>query len=298
MSGTVRHNEPMAKHTSWRLGGPADIYFRPRSREELQTFLADLDADLPVYWFGLGSNVLVRDGGIRGVVVAASAALNSITHIGDGLVEAEAGVACTILARNCVRWKLGPAEFFAGIPGTMGGALKMNAGAFGGQTWDNVVEVQVITRSGEMLTRKPEDFEIGYRETTGPDNEWFIAARFQFATSQDTDMQQVKTLMDARKETQPLGLPSCGSVFRNPPGDYAARLIEDSGLKGHHRGGARISEKHANFIINTGDATAADIESLIQEIQQKVQQDHDVLLQLEVHVVGETGDADATALPH
>ena len=298
MNGSIRRHEPMAKHTSWRLGGPADIYFRPRSLAELQTFLAGLDAGLPVYWFGLGSNVLVRDGGIRGVVVAASAALNSVVHIGDGLVEAEAGVACTILARNCVRWKLGPAEFFAGIPGTIGGALKMNAGAFGGQTWDNVAEVQVITRSGELLTRTPEEFEIGYRETSGPGNEWFVAARFQFAPSQDTDMQQVKALMEARKATQPLGLPSCGSVFRNPPGDYAARLIEDCGLKGRQQGGARISEKHANFIINTGDATAADVESLIREIQQQVQRDHDVLLELEVHVVGEKGGADATPLSH
>ncbi len=293
MNSSVLHHEPMAKHTSWRLGGPADIYFRPRTRAELQSFIMELDHDLPVYWFGLGSNVLVRDGGIRGVVVAASAALNSVLDLGDGLVEAGAGVACTILARQCVRWKLGPAEFFAGIPGTVGGALKMNAGAFGGQTWDNVVEVEVMTRAGEFLTRKPAEFTIGYRETSGPRNEWFVSARFQFRHSEETDMQRVKTLMEARKATQPLGLPSCGSVFRNPPDDHAARLIEASGLKGHRRGGAQVSEKHANFIINTGDATAADVENLIREIQQIVQRDHGIALELEVHLVGEQGDADA-----
>jgi len=277
----------MSRHTSWRVGGPADTYFRPRSRDELQSFIRNLDDGAPVVWFGLGSNVLVRDGGIRGTVVAAAAALGAVRELGGGVVEAEAGVPCTILARNCVRWKLGPAEFFAGIPGTVGGALKMNAGAFGGQTWDCVTELDVMTREGELRTRSRDEYRVGYRQVDGPEGEWFLAARFRFQPSEQTDMTRVRALMEARKATQPLGLPSCGSVFRNPPGDYAARLIEASGLKGHRCGGAQVSPKHANFIINTGDATAADIETLIEHIQQTVAACQGVRLELEVHVVGE-----------
>jgi UDP-N-acetylmuramate dehydrogenase len=283
----VRYQEPMSRHTSWRLGGIADTYFRPSSQEHLISFLSGLEAGVDICWIGLGSNLLVRDGGIRGVVISVQDALSEINDLGDGLIEAGAGVPCATLARYCVKAQLGPAEFFAGIPGTIGGALAMNAGAFGGETWANVVEVDVVTRGGEIVTRTADFFEIGYREVGRRDNEWFIGARFQLRHDPDTSMARVRALINERKKSQPLGLPSCGSVFRNPAGDFAARLIETCGLKGTRVGGAEVSSKHANFIINTGDATAADVEVLIKHVQKTVQQEHGVLLKKEVHVIGE-----------
>ena len=287
MMAAPLHNEPMAKHTSWRLGGPADVYFRPDSRDELCGFLRELDGDSPVHWVGLGSNLLVRDGGIRGVVIATGKALGHIRRLDDGVVEAEAGVACTQLARRCARWELGPAEFFAGIPGTVGGALTMNAGAFEGETWDNVVTVETVDRRGEIRTRRREEFHVGYRHVEIPSGEWFLSARFRFAAKQTGAGERVRELMRQRQAKQPLGLPSCGSVFRNPPGQFAAQLIETSGLKGYRIGGAEISAKHANFIINTGDATADDVEKLITHVRDTVERTHGIALIPEVHIVGE-----------
>jgi UDP-N-acetylmuramate dehydrogenase len=283
----ARRDEPMSKHTSWKLGGPADIYFRPNSLNELCEFLRELDDGVRVHWTGFGSNLLVRDGGIRGAVITPSRALGNLKQLGSGVVEAGAGLACTQLARRCARWGLGPAAFFAGIPGTVGGALNMNAGAFGGETWESVIEVDTVDRHGIVRTRPDSDFKVAYREVSGPSGEWFIAARFQFTEQGSDNLKRVEELMAERKEKQPLGLPSCGSVFRNPPGQYAAELIEASGLKGLQVGGAIVSEKHANFIINTGDATAADVESLIAQIRSTVQDRHGVRLELEVHIVGE-----------
>jgi len=283
----VRHQEPMSRHTSWRLGGAADTYFRPSSREHLLAFLQGLDSTAEIYWVGLGSNLLVRDGGIRGVVISVQDALSDITDLGDGLIEAGAGVPCATLARYCVKLQLGPAEFFAGIPGTVGGALAMNAGAFGGETWAQVAEVDLVTRSGAVLTRSADEFEVGYREVGRRDDEWFLAARFRLQSDPETSMARVRALINERKESQPLGLPSCGSVFRNPEGDFAARLIEISGLKGTRIGGAEVSTKHANFIINTGAATAADVEALIEHVQATVERQHGVALKKEVHVVGD-----------
>jgi UDP-N-acetylmuramate dehydrogenase len=281
------HDEPMARHTSWRVGGPADIYFKPRSREELVAFLRRLDPALPVHWVGLGSNLLVRDGGVRGAVIATAGCLEHLRHLGDGLVEAEAGVPCTVLARHCARWQVGPAEFFAGIPGTVGGALTMNAGAFGGETWQYVAEVEVVNRLGEVRRRAAQEYQVAYREVRGPAGEWFLAARFRFDAGHPTSIEGVRTLIAQRQAKQPLGMPSCGSVFRNPPGDFAGRLIESAGLKGHRLGGAQVSEKHANFIVNTGKATAADIEALIGHVRDTVEQVHGVRLVPEVHVLGE-----------
>jgi UDP-N-acetylmuramate dehydrogenase len=281
------HNEPMARHTSWRVGGPADIYFKPRSREELVEFLRRLEPGVAVHWVGLGSNLLVRDGGVRGVIIATAGCLERLRHLGGGLVEAEAGVPCTVLARHCARWQVGPAEFFAGIPGTVGGALTMNAGAFGGETWSHVVQVEVVDRRGEVTRRTPADYQVSYREVRGPAGEWYLAARFQFDPSRPTSLEGVRDFIAQRQTKQPLGMPSCGSVFRNPPGDFAGRLIEATGLKGHRLGGAQVSEKHANFIINTGQATAADIEALIHHVQSAVERAHGVRLVPEVHVLGE-----------
>jgi UDP-N-acetylmuramate dehydrogenase len=283
----VRTAEPMSRHTSWRVGGLADTWFRPATRADLVGFMQTLAPDTPVYWVGLGSNLLVRDGGIRGAVIAVQDALGDIEDLGNGRVSAGAGVACTVFARRCVRQGLGPAEFFAGIPGTIGGALAMNAGAFGGETWEQVETVEVIDRQGNVRTRTPADYKVSYRQVDGPADEWFLGATFTFAENYDTSMDKVKALVNERKDKQPLGLPSCGSVFRNPPGDHAARLIETSGLKGFAIGGAVISTKHANFIINEDSASAADIEALIEHVQTVVQDQHGVELQREVHIIGE-----------
>ena len=279
-------NEPMSRHTSWKVGGPAERFFRPADVEDLSQFLAGLDEDTPVFWFGLGSNLLVRDGGLPGVVIAASGIFTNLDHSGDYEVTAGASVPCTRLARQCVRWGLGPSEFFAGIPGTLGGALAMNAGAHGSETWERVRSVQTIDRRGELHTRTPEDYAIAYRSVTGPAAEWFVEATLQFDPQSTASMSAMKEMLERRKSTQPLGLPSCGSVFRNPPGDHAARLIESCGLKGCRIGDAEVSEKHANFIINRGDATAGDIENLVLHVQQTVQDATGTELIPEVRIVG------------
>ena len=285
--GELRFDEPMSKHTSWRVGGTADRFYIPSSIEDLQTFLSGLSADVDVHWFGAGSNLLVRDGGIRGVVIAAGKLLRSLDRIDDLRVCAGSGLPCTQLARQCIRWGLGPSEFFAGIPGTVGGALAMNAGAHGGETWERVESVRTIDRDGVIRERGPEDYEIGYRTVRGPANEWFLEARLVFDAGVTASKEAMQAMLERRKATQPLGLPSCGSVFQNPPGDHAARLIEASGLKGFRIGGAEVSPKHANFIINADDASAADIETLINHVQDTVAAKHGVRLKHEVRIVGE-----------
>jgi len=283
----VLRNEPLRKHTSWRVGGPADLFYEPTSVADLQRALADLPADMPVHWLGLGSNLLVRDGGIRGAVIATARLPRQLEKLDDVRVRAGAGLACMLLAKQCARWHLGPATFFAGIPGTVGGALAMNAGAFGGETWNHVETVETLDRRGERRVRPRVDFEIGYRTVRGPGTEWFLSATFRFARDTDSSLATIKALLAKRNATQPLGIPSCGSVFRNPPGDFAGRLIEQAGLKGRRIGGALVSEKHANFIVNTGSATAADIEALIDEVRATVQQRSGVKLTPEVRIVGE-----------
>jgi UDP-N-acetylmuramate dehydrogenase len=293
--GKLLRDELMSKHTTWRVGGPADVYHAPRCRAELLEFFRGLDASTPVYWVGFGSNLLVRDGGIRGVVIATSQALGELRNLGGGVIEAEAGVPCTVVARQCGRWQLGPAEFFAGIPGSVGGALRMNAGAFGGETWNSVIEVDVLDRHGVVHTRPRDAYEVSYRHVQKPADEWFLAARMQFAENYQVAEARMRTLIAERKSSQPLGLPSCGSVFRNPPGDHAARLIESAGLKEARIGGAQVSPKHANFIINTGDATAADIENLILKVQATVESRHGVRLEPEVQIIGEPAAGHAGA---
>ncbi|MEL7535982.1 MAG: UDP-N-acetylmuramate dehydrogenase [Pseudomonadota bacterium] len=280
-------DEPMARHTSWRVGGPADVFFKPQSLDDLTRFLAELPLDVPLHWVGLGSNLLVRDGGIRGAVINTLKVFNRLERGAGRRVHAGAGIACTQLARRVTAWGLGPAGFFAGIPGTVGGALTMNAGAFGGETWDQVVGVTTIDRAGNVHERTPNDYAVGYREVSGPGAEWFTEACFEFADAGPDEAAEMAALLERRKATQPLGLPSCGSVFRNPPGDHAARLIEAAGLKGTRLGGAQVSPKHANFIINADGATAADIEQLIETVQSTVAQEHGVELVHEVRMLGE-----------
>jgi len=285
--GEIRLNEPMSKHTSWRVGGPAETFFIPSSLEDLSEFLHELHPSIPVFWFGVGSNLLVRDGGIPGVVVSASRILKNLERIEHYAVRAGGGLPCTQLARQCIRWGIGPSEFFAGIPGTVGGALAMNAGAHGGETWERVKSVRTIDRSGVINERAPGEYSVGYRSVTGPSDEWFIEATFRFDPEVSPSIDAMNDMLERRKATQPLGLPSCGSVFRNPPGDHAARLIEVAGLKGFSIGGAEVSKKHANFIINRDDATATDVEELIEHVRRTVVEMHGIRLIHEVRIVGE-----------
>jgi UDP-N-acetylmuramate dehydrogenase len=283
----VKRSEPMSRHTSWHVGGPAEVFFTPRDRTDLATFLKTLDDAVPIHWLGLGSNVLVRDGGLQGVVISTHGALDRFDRISETTVYGEAGVPCARVARQCVKWGLGPAEFFAGIPGTLGGALAMNAGAFGGETWRHVIEVETIDRHGRIRTRAAGEYSISYRHVAPPaESEWFIAARMSFERKPGVNEAEVRSLLERRKASQPIGEWSCGSVFTNPPGDHAARLVEVSGLKGFRIGDASVSQKHANFIINHGNATAADLERLIHHVQETVERLHGVRLNPEVRVMG------------
>lgn len=287
--GRLLKNEPLAKYTSWRIGGPADRLYIPQDRQDLIEFIKELPESEPVFWMGLGSNLLVRDGGIRGTVINTKGRLKQMSLTVDGSVYVEAGVPCAHVARFCGERGLIGAEFLAGIPGTMGGALKMNAGAFNGETWVIVNSVDMLDRSGKVAQRKPEDFRISYRSVQGFENEWFLSCLLTLQQGDSVASQQkIKGLLEKRGATQPTNQPSCGSVFKNPEGDYAARLIERAGLKGYAIGGACVSEKHANFIVNTGNATAADIEALIRYVQDKVEQQQGVVLQTEVCMVGES----------
>jgi UDP-N-acetylmuramate dehydrogenase len=282
----VRLGEPLSRHTSWHVGGPADVFFMPQDRADLIAFLRVLPPEVPLLWLGLGSNLLVRDGGVRGVVISTRDALNALERRGERQVYAEAGVPCAKLARQCARWDLGPAEFFTGIPGTVGGALAMNAGAFAGETWRQVRSVETIDRHGSVRVRQASEYTVSYRHVEAPANdEWFLAAAFEFEAGSSEE--STRALLERRRRTQPIGEWSCGSVFTNPPGDHAARLIESAGLKGRRVGGAVVSTKHANFILNDGAATAHDIETLIHEVRQEVERQHGRQLTPECRIVGE-----------
>jgi UDP-N-acetylmuramate dehydrogenase len=289
LRGNLLLDEPMLKHTSWRIGGPADRYYQPADIDDLAEFLSQLPETEPVFWLGLGSNLLVRDAGIRGTVIATSGVVNGLSQLGEKTVRAEAGVACAKVARFCARAGLSGAEFLAGIPGTMGGALAMNAGAFGGETWDVVVAVETVDRHGRLRRRTPDEYEIAYRHVSGPQGEWFMAAELQLDAGGQPEalLTEIKSLLSKRGDSQPTQLPNAGSVFRNPENDYAARLIEACGLKGVCEGAACVSDKHANFIINTGGATASEVEALIERIAKTVAEKQSVQLQREVHIVGE-----------
>ncbi|WP_133512622.1 UDP-N-acetylmuramate dehydrogenase [Candidatus Thiosymbion oneisti] len=290
LRGELRVDEPLARHTSWRVGGPARRLFRPADVADLAVFLQGLDPTEPVLWLGLGSNLLVSDAGFDGTVIQTQGCLNTLEPVGERGVRAESGVPCAKVARSAARLGLTGVEFLAGIPGTMGGALAMNAGAYGGETWDRVRRVLTIDRRGELRERLPKDFRIGYRRVQGPPGEWFLGAELGLEPGDTAaGLARIRELLERRGRAQPIGLPSCGSVFRNPPGDHAARLIEAAGLKGLRVGDAQVSEKHANFIVNTGAASAWDIARLIEWVQSEVARTSGVRLTPEVCRVGGWG---------
>jgi UDP-N-acetylmuramate dehydrogenase len=290
LRGELLHDEPMSRHVSWRAGGVAQRVYQPADLADLQVFLQQIPADEPLLAVGLGSNLLVRDGGYRGTVLLMVGALTEL-RMEEGSIYAQAGVPGAKLARFAASNKLCGAEFFVGIPGTLGGMLAMNAGCYGGETWGAVQRVQVLTRNGELIERTPQEYGIGYRHVAlkQQNEEFFVAAWLKFEEGDvEAAKRDIKALMEKRSASQPLQMPNAGSVFRNPQGEHAAKLIEGCGLKGKSIGGAQVSEKHANFIVNTGGASAADIENLIGEVQVAVLQKTGINLHPEVKIVGES----------
>lgn len=287
LRGELINDHNLARYTSWRVGGNAQQFYRPSDLTDLKNFLSQLPEEEPLTWLGLGSNVLIRDGGIAGTVVLTLNGLNQLQAIDPQTLRVEAGVTCAKLSKFCVKSGFEEGAFFAGIPGTVGGALAMNAGAFGGETWRQVVAVETINRSGQMRTRPVDDFSVRYRQVEGLHDEFFVAGHFRFHTGDPRRAKEmISQLIKKRNVTQPIGKYSCGSVFRNPKADYAARLIESAGLKGASVGDAEVSSKHANFILNKGNATASDIESLINYIEEEVRNKKGVQLIREVHIIG------------
>lgn len=288
LRGQLLKDEPLARHTSWRVGGPADRLYVPADIDDLAAFLRTLASDEPLHWVGLGSNLLVRDRGVRGTVILTSGALSGLRLIEAERVRAEAGVPSAKVARFCMTHGLTGAEFLAGIPGTVGGALAMNAGAFGGEFWKLVEAVETIDRHGERRTRPKSDYTIAYRSVKAPAVEWFVAAHLKLERGEYSRARTlIKSLLAKRGATQPTQLPNAGSVFKNPPGDHAARLIEAAGLKGDCIGGACVSELHANFIVNSGNASAGDIERLIEHVRTVVERRFGVRLEIEVRIIGD-----------
>ncbi len=311
LRGELKRNEPMARHTSWRAGGAVSRAYVPADLADLAVFMRTLPAEQPVHFVGLGSNLLVRDGGLNGTVIFTHRALRAVRlehaemdghAVADGgVIYAEVGTASPKVARFAALHGLADAEFLAGIPGTLGGALAMNAGCFGGETWNVIADVTTVDRSGALRKRTRNDYEIAYRHVRlkaegphpssripHPSEEWFVAARLQLSKGiKKESLLKIKQLLVKRLATQPLDEPNAGSVFRNPEGDHAARLIEACGLKGHAVGGARISGKHANFIVNPGGASAADIEALIELAERRVKEKFGVALEREVRIIGE-----------
>lgn len=299
LRGTLSRSVSLARYTSWRCGGLGDRLYIPADRDDLAAFVRQLPTGEPLTAIGLGSNLLVRDGGVRGTIVVLHAALDTLEWV-DGFVHAQAGVTSPKVARFAAAQGLAGAEFLAGIPGTVGGALAMNAGCYGGETWRHVARVEILTRAGAILVQPPSAYVTGYRTVRRADGNIpdavFTAAWFSFPQGDGrVARERIAELLRRRIATQPLNLPNAGSVFRNPPGDHAARLIESCGLKGYAIGGARVSEKHANFIVNPdGRAKAADIEAIIAHVKSTVHARLGVDLVPEVQIIGEhAAEADA-----
>ncbi len=306
LDGRFLNKESLSSYTTWRVGGPADQIYMPATIEGIGEFLKTIPVEMPIFWIGRGSNLLVRDGGIRGVVIALTEGVDRIDTVDSGVIRAEAGASLSRLS-SFVRKKGSRAlDFLSGIPGSVGGALAMNAGAFGAEIWDYVAGVEVMNRSGNTLYRSAGDYRTGYRAVAlrngggSGSEEWFVAAFIHNSDGEDDSKpttsksehsvngaERLRDQLSMRNSSQPMAMNSCGSVFMNPPGDFAGRLIEQSELKGFCIGGACVSEQHANFIVHSGDATAVDIEKLINHVFDVVKQRHGIALRSEVRIVGD-----------
>jgi len=285
--GRLIADEPMARHCSWRTGGNAERFFEPADIDDLVEYLGQIESEETLTWIGLGSNLLVRDGGVAGTVISTTRTMNALSWLDGARLYVEAGTPCAKVAKEAFKRSLGGASFLGGIPGTIGGALAMNAGAFDREIWMLVESVELLDREGNRQHHDHAEFSTGYRSVSLPPNHWFLSAVLQLETNAARDEDDVRALLGLRNASQPTGQASCGSVFKNPPGDFAGRLIEAAGLKGMRCGGCHVSGKHANFIINDESASAADIEQLIGEVRSTIAEKFGIDLETEVRIVGQ-----------
>lgn len=289
VEGVLLHDEPMDRHTSWRVGGKAEMFYVPTDKASLVQLMCQLPGNVPVFWFGLGSNLLVRDAGIPGMVVCTFKGMDEIERVDKESVYAQAGVASAKLAKFCARRGLVGAEFLAGIPGSFGGAVAMNAGAFGGDTWSMIERIECLDREGNIAWFEKSEISYQYRYVDLPENNWIIGAQIKLKSIKGLDLgRRIRELLKTRGNSQPVQSANAGSVFKNPENDHAARLLEEVGMKGRAIGGAEYSTKHANFIINKGNANASDIEALIELGRKAVKQRFGIELEPEVRIVGQS----------
>ncbi|MEO1815061.1 MAG: UDP-N-acetylmuramate dehydrogenase [Acetobacterium sp.] len=283
----IKENEPMKNHTSFKVGGPADLFLKPQSREELQKVLEICkESEKPLYIMGNGSNLIVRDNGYNGIIINTKA-LNQVKTVGETLI-AEPGISLKDLANVALEQKLTGLEFASGIPGSLGGAVTMNAGAYDGEMKHVIKSITVITEDGSLKTISADQCHFGYRSSILQQHNWVLVSVELILENGDYQAIQAKMLdLNTQRQTkQPLEYPSAGSTFRRPVGYYAGKLVQDAGFKGHSIGGAQVSEKHSGFVINKGGATAADILNLIGAIQSAVKDQFGVDLKTEVIVIG------------
>jgi UDP-N-acetylmuramate dehydrogenase len=283
--GRIALTEPMAKYTTFRIGGPADVYLEPLDKDDAVALIRVLEEEsTPYFVMGNGSNILVSDQGIQGAVVNLEGGFTYLSY-DDGVVTAGAGVKLAKFVDFCIGHDRGGAEMLAGIPGTLGGAIIMNAGAYGGEISDHMIDIELI-HDGRLMTIPKEEAGFAYR-TSKLQGDLILQARFDFPEGDAEQMKQLrKSTLIKRKTSQPVQWPNAGSIFKNPPGDYAARLIQECGLKGRQFGGAQISDLHANFIINIGDARAEDVLELVRIARRAVLEKFGIELELEIKLVG------------
>jgi len=284
--GALRENEAMSRHTTLGVGGAARWYFRPKDRASVIHAMQRIPADIPLLPLGRGSNLLVPDDGFSGVVMDLSG-LSEISREGTR-VTAEAGTRMNKLSQRCAESGLAGLEFMATVPGDVGGGIAMNAGAFGQQVSDVLQSIEVVNTNGEGAMLDAESLDMAYRQTRLPKGALVLSACFELQSDEpEAIKERMRAMRKKRSSTQPLEKPNCGSVFKNPPGDHAARLIEAAGLKGFRVGGACISDKHANFIINEGQARSSDVRELIRHARQTVEQRFGIRLEPEVRALGD-----------
>jgi len=285
LRGSLRENVSLKDYNTWKVGGEAEYFYEPSDLEDLKLFLELLE-NTPITFLGNGSNVLIREGGINGCVICLKNTLNNYFHKNEEYVF-EAGLSCMKIAQITARENHQGLEFLCGIPGSLGGALAMNAGCNGENIWNHVTKVSLINNSGEIIRKNKNDFIIGYRNTNLEENNFFISAVFKLKKNKlENSLEKIKEFLQDRRLKQPTGLLSCGSVFKNPHNLHAAKLIDSIGLKGYKIGGAYISEKHANFIISDKFTKSTDIEKLINFIQKEVFKKKEVILETEVKFIG------------
>lgn len=291
--GGLTADASMASLTWFRVGGPADVLFRPADVEDLSAFLATCPLDIPITVVGVGSNLLVRDGGVRGVVIRLGATFGQVEILENNQLRAGAAALDMSVARKAAAAGIAGLEFYAGIPGSIGGALIMNGGAHGGETCDVLVSARAVRRSGEIVTLTNEDFSYSYRHSDVPDDLIFVDGLFQGTAGERATIEaHMAEITQKREESQPIRTKTGGSTFKNPEGHKSWQLVDGAGCRGLVRGGAQVSEMHCNFLINTGAAKAGDLEGLGEEVRTRVKETSGVSLEWEIKRIGEPAHDD------